>query len=91
MTIPFERTRALVECKRFLAELEDPARAPRDPGELRLIATWLLRHYPSLHDIDAAHSALPDLFGPVPPFSRARGKTAITELGLDELGPKNSS
>ena len=89
MTIPFERTRALVECKQFLAELEDPARLPRDLAELQRIATWLLRHYPSLEDIDAVHKVLPDMFGPAPPFSSTRGRTAITELGLDKLGPKN--
>ena len=91
MTIPFERTRAVVECKQFLTELEDPARLPRDPAELQRIATWLLRHFPSLDDIEAMHKALPDMYGPAPPFSRARGITTITALGLDKFGPENAS
>ena len=88
MTIPFERTRALIESRQLLMQLENPARPPRDPVELQRIATWLLRHYPTLNDIEAAHKALPDVFGPVPPFSRVWGSTAITELGLDKLGPE---
>lgn len=89
MTIPFERTRALIECKQFLTELSDPARAPWDPVELQRIATWLLRHYPTLLNIESAHEALPDLYGPVPPFQRLHGKSAITELGLDRLGAQD--
>ena len=90
MTIPFERTRALIESRQFLMELENPVRPPRDPVELQRIATWLLRHYPTLSDIEAAHKVLPGVFGPVPPFSRIWGRTAITELGLDKLGPGKS-
>ena len=90
MTIPFERTRALIESRQLLMELENPARPPRHPVELQRIATWLLRHYPTLNDIEAAHKVLPDVFGPVPPFSRAHGRTAITQLDLDKLGPKNA-
>jgi len=85
MTTPYLRTRALVECKQCLTELADPARAPRDLGELQHIAQRLLQHYPTLLDIEAAHKAVPELYGPVPPFKR-HGRTAISELGLDRLG-----
>ena len=89
MTIPFERTRALVKTKEFLTELADPDRAPRYQAELQRIALTLLRHYPTYADIEQAHKVLPELYGPVPPFSRAHAKTAITELGLDKLGPQD--
>ncbi|MDO8450334.1 MAG: BPSL0761 family protein [Rhodoferax sp.] len=85
MTTPYERTRTLIECKQFLSQLADPARAPWDSAELQRIASWLLRHYPTLLNIESAHEALPDLYGPVPPFQRLHGKSAITELGLDKL------
>ena len=88
MTIPFERTRALVLTKEFLQALVDPKQTPRVPRSLRGRAKALLRHYPGLAEIEIAHKECPDTFGPVPPFSRARGKTAITELGLDLLSPE---
>lgn len=85
MTIPFERTRALVLTKEFLQALMDPNQTPRVPRSVRGWAKGLLRHYPGLFEIELAHKALPDWYGPVPPFSRAHGRTAITELGLDML------
>lgn len=88
MTIPFERTRALIETKSFLQELQDPKLTLRVPAAVREIARKLLRHYPGLADVELAHKALPDVYGPVPPFSRAYAKTAITELGLDKVGSK---
>jgi hypothetical protein len=86
MTIPFERTRALVQTKQFLEAMLDPKQTPRTPRWMRGRAKALLRHYPGLAEVELAHKALPDKFGPVPPFSRMHGKTAITELGLDKIG-----
>lgn len=88
MTIPYERTRALIETKSFLLKLVDTTRLPRVPRSVREHAEYLLRHYPSYADIELAHKALPMWYGPVPPFSRAHAKTAITELGLDKFGSK---
>ena len=88
MTIPFDRTRALIETKQFLQELQDPKLTPRVPAAVREIARKLLRHYPSYYDVELAHQALPMIYGPVPPFSRAHAKTAITEMGLDKVGNK---
>ena len=85
MTIPFERTRALIETKSFLLKLVDTKRLPRVPKSVRQHAEYLLRHYPSYEDIELAHKALPDYYGPVPPFQQMHAKTAITELGLDKL------
>lgn len=88
MTTPYERTRALLETNLFLHALQDPKRTPRVPAAVREIARKLVRHYPSYYDIEQAHKALPEVYGPVPPFSRAHGRTAITELGLDKIGSK---
>jgi hypothetical protein len=69
MTIPFERTRALVLTKELLQRLaslgEDAV-----PLSISAEAEALLKHYPTLMDIESAHRAIPDIFGPVPPFDR---------------------
>jgi hypothetical protein len=69
MTSPFERTRALVLTKELLqrlASLGDSA----VPLSISAEAEALLKHYPTLLEIDAAHKASPDIFGPSPPFDR---------------------
>ena len=73
MTIPYERTRSLIETKSFLQELQDSKLTPRVPAAVREIARNLLRHYPSYSDVELAHKALPGVYGPVPPFSRLVG------------------
>jgi hypothetical protein len=88
MTTPYQRTRALIETNLSLHELQDPKLTPRVPADVREIARKLVRHYPSYYDIELVHEARPDWYGPVPPFSRAHGGTAITDLGLDKIGIK---
>ena len=73
MTIPNERTRALIETKSFLQELQDPKLTPRVPAIVREIARKLLRHYPNDSKVELVHKALPMFYGPVPPFSRLVG------------------
>lgn len=73
VTIPFERTRALIHAYELLKRLQDPKATPRVPRWLRGRAKALVKHYPSYADLEQAHKALPDLFGPVPPFSRLTG------------------
>ena len=89
MTIPYERTRALIETKSFLLKLVDTERLLHVPEAVRQHAEYLSRHYPSYADIELVHRALPDLYGPVPPFQRLQAKTGITELGLDKLNEQN--
>lgn len=72
MTTPFERTRALVQTKAFLQELMQ-----HEDESLRNEARRLLRHYPALAEIELAHLALPQFFGPVPPFSRLSGSADV--------------
>ena len=77
MTIPFERTRSLVQTKTFLQELQHK---PRVPKWIRLEAQALLRHYPLLMELELAHKALPEWFGPVPPFSRMSGTADVQHV-----------
>ena len=70
MTIPFERTRAILETKAFLLKLVDKKRRPPVPKSVREHAQYLLLHYPSYADIELAHQSLPLIFGPEPPYSR---------------------
>jgi hypothetical protein len=37
----------------------------------------LLEHFPGLAEIEAAHKSNPEIFGPVPPFSRLAGGEAV--------------
>ena len=52
MTIPIERTRAVLNTRDFLRDLLDPKKTPRIPKEVRRRAGSLLRHYPSDYDLE---------------------------------------
>lgn len=65
MTIPSERTRAIIETKRFLEELINPRLTLDVSDAIRNQARALLRHYPFGWEIHRAHQALPEWFGPV--------------------------
>lgn len=73
MTIPFERTRSILQARELLKQLQDIGESPSIPSWVRQHAKDLLEHYPTFADIEQAHKALPDLFEPVPPFSRRSG------------------
>lgn len=77
MTIPYERTRALIHTYELLKRLQDPKETPRVPRWLRGHAKALLRHYPDYAAIQMAHKALPHLYGPVPPISRLSGSADV--------------
>lgn len=66
MTVPVERTRALVYAHAFLKDLLDPAKTQRLPKDVRATAKWLLRHYPDPGTVQYAHDLCPVLFGPLP-------------------------
>jgi hypothetical protein len=66
MTVPDERSRALVYTRAFLKDLRDPGVTPRVPKNVRDTAGWLLRHYPEPYVIEIAHKAAPGWYGPVP-------------------------
>lgn len=91
MTIPFERTRAIIETKALLERLLVPRETPRIPRWLRGTAKALLRHYPGYSEIELAHKALPHLFGPVPPFSRFQASPqtqAVIDASTNQEEPK---
>ncbi len=69
MTTPFERTRALVLTSEFLLRLASRG-ADAVPLSISAEAESLLKHYPTLADIEAAHKERPDIYGPSPPFDR---------------------
>jgi hypothetical protein len=47
MTVPIERTNAVIRTQKFLLDLLDPKKTPRVPRSIRQDARNLLRHYPS--------------------------------------------
>ena len=51
MTLPVERTQAVLRVERFLMDLRDPKKYPRVPKAVREEAQRLLRHYPSKYDM----------------------------------------
>ena len=50
MTLPIEKTRAILSTKTFLQDLLDPIKTPKVPKRIRDHAYFLLRHYPNLSD-----------------------------------------
>lgn len=52
MTLPFERARAVRHTEKFLIALADPKQTQRVPKKYRDLARQLLRHYPSLYDLE---------------------------------------
>ena len=52
MTLPIERTNAVLRTERFLIDLMDPKKYPRVPKVVRQEAGRLLKHYPSQYDME---------------------------------------
>ncbi len=46
MTVPVERTNAVINTEKFLYDLLDSKKTPRVPKSIREQASRLLRHYP---------------------------------------------
>ncbi len=70
MTVPIERTNAVVWTGQFLQDLLDPKKTPRVPKQIRQQALRLLRHYPSEFEMqviaereDSANSLGLKIFG----------------------------
>lgn len=57
MTIPAERTRAVLRTADFLSDLLDPEKTPRVPTAVREQARMLLRHYPSAFELSCVARA----------------------------------
>lgn len=52
MTVPVERTNAVMATEDFLLDLCDPRKTPRVPKVIRDRARHMLRHYPSKFEMD---------------------------------------
>jgi len=81
MTMPSERTKAVVETREFLQLLasSDDAAVGLD---IREIAVRLLRHYPLDVDINTSAVALPGVWSPLAKSLPVRAKSrSIRELG----------
>jgi hypothetical protein len=52
MTVPIERTNAVLRTEEFLKDLLDPKKTPRIPKAIREQAYSCLRHYPTKYDMD---------------------------------------
>lgn len=62
MTMPFERTAAVMNTREFLLELMDPKKTPRVPSAVRKQAYRLLKHYPSSCHLEVLFSGASDAF-----------------------------
>jgi hypothetical protein len=51
MTLPIERTNAVLRTRQFLLDLCNPSKTPRVPKHVREDARRLLKHYPSRYDM----------------------------------------
>lgn len=90
MNTPYLRTKAIVQAKELLQVLASPEALPGVPDQVRAQAADVLTHYPMLTELQQVHEALPDLFGPPPPFSRLRGNAqtdAVTAASAQLPGP----
>ena len=65
MTIPVERTRAVLAARQFMYELLDPKCTPRVPKVVRERARRVLRHYPFKSDMERVSMGEGFLFGQV--------------------------
>lgn len=52
MTMPSERTNAVLNTEKFLVDLLDPKKTPRVPKNIRKRAASCLRHFPSVYDME---------------------------------------
>jgi hypothetical protein len=65
MTLPYERTRAVIHAVDFLTRLVSPYNEngiKKIPKEVRQEALRVLRHFPRPYDLYAAAKAAPDVF-----------------------------
>jgi hypothetical protein len=63
MTVPAERSRAVVYTEEFLLSLLDPKKTPRVPKAIRDKAYRLLKHYPGKVYLKQSAEKLPDIWG----------------------------
>ena len=62
MTVPYERTMALLRTRDLLIELATGADSGLEPTTLSRRAAALLKHYPQSIHVERSASALPDIW-----------------------------
>lgn len=62
MTIPYERTMAVLRARELLMDLAYGGNR-RDKRTLQAHAKWLLKHYPDLHHMKLSARSLSDVWG----------------------------
>lgn len=62
MTLPYERSRAVVQTEKFLLDLVDPRKTPRVPKGIRQRAKWCLKHYPTEFEMELTANNYPDMW-----------------------------
>lgn len=85
MTMPDERTRALISAHEFLTRLSSAYAKngiKRVPADVRREARWLLKHFPRPYDIHAAAKCAPDVFDAqeILRYDEERSATMVSEL-----------
>jgi hypothetical protein len=63
MTVPSERSRAVLKAYKFLLSLLDPKKTPRVPKDIRKEAGRILKHYPGEFYIEQSSKHLPEFWG----------------------------
>lgn len=100
MTLPDQRTRAVISAAEFLTRLTSPyvkGGLKKIPKAVRDEALAILRHFPRPYDLHAAAKACPDVFAeqeilrydeeqqPPPPVPPPPGTYDTSWMGADEL------
>ena len=65
MTLPNERTNAILNTRQFLLNLLDPKKTPKVPKKIRKEAYYLLKHYPNTFDFHLFFKNGTKVFGKV--------------------------
>ena len=78
MTMPFERTRAVLQTREFLRWVLSAEATSEMLMQAKREARALLRHYPSTSDMEIAHHACPMWFG------AARERSGVTSADVVE-------
>lgn len=80
MTMPSERSRAVLGAAEVLKELLDPQKHPETTEETRHHIKWALRHYPDRRVINAIARQCPDYFERVEADSILKCNSGMTQV-----------
>lgn len=62
MTLPLERSRSIMHARRFLLDLMDSKKTPKVPKKIRTRAYQVLKHLPTVYDVNHAADGAPEIF-----------------------------